>query len=162
MTARTPSPLALLPLLLLTACNARPVPGGGYHVNDLPPEQRRVLATPRFEQYPPYRIMGTGAVPLEPAGRSLGTDQRAALRDGAARGVAFAGEVAVASWACGTGCRQWALIDAQTGTVTLGPRTAGGAAFQRDSRLFVAEPTAAPQDRRYFIWTGKELKPLEG
>lgn len=159
--------VVLLPLLAVPACNPRPVPGGGYHVNELPPERRRLLATPRFEQFPPYLIVAPEAVAPDLSSHPDAREFRTAIREGAERGVAFAGHVAVASWGCGADCRQWAFIDARDGTVIFGPRTRRGAAFKRDSRLFVADPTesapagveAAP---RYYVWTGKELKPVEG
>lgn len=157
--------VALLPLLAVSACNTRPVPGGGYHVNELPAEQRRVLATPRFEQYPPYHIMAPEAVAPDLSSHPKAREYRTAIRQGAERGAVFAGHVAVASWGCGANCRQWAFIDARSGAVTFGPRTSHGAAFQRDSRLFVANPpdkAPAGTEPRYFVWTGRELKPLEG
>ncbi len=43
---------------------------------------------------------------------------RSALRDAAKSGPNFAANYTIASWGCGTGCLNWAVIDAKTGKVT--------------------------------------------
>lgn len=66
---------------------------------------------------------------------------RTALRNGAAGGPNFASHVTVVSWGCGTGCQVNAFIDTETGKVhSQVAVTARGAAFRRDSRLFIADP----------------------
>jgi hypothetical protein len=47
---------------------------------------------------------------------------RARLEAAVASGPYFAGTVALARWGCGSGCENWALIDRETGTVTMPER----------------------------------------
>lgn len=151
---------AITVLAILAACTSGPpVPHGGYRVNEMQPEERRVLSQPRFEHFPPYLILASEAAVPDLDSDPRAKEYRTALRKAAEKGASFAGHLAVASWPCGGDCTQWAFVDVGTGDVTWGPKTAGKARFQKDSRLFVAD---TGDDARYFVWTGRELKPLEG
>jgi hypothetical protein len=72
-------------------------------------------AAPRFGDYPAPAFRGKAA-PLKlttPQARGY----RTRLREGARRGVNFAGRYTLHTWSCGTGCLQTAFIDAGTGAV---------------------------------------------
>ncbi|MFC7333359.1 hypothetical protein [Rhodocista pekingensis] len=150
---------AIAALAVLAACAPdRPVPHGGYGVNEQA-ERRAVLGTPAFAQFPPYRIVAPEAVVPDLDSHPRAHDYATALRQGAARGATFAGHLAVARWGCGTGCQQWAFIDALDGRVVWGPTTTAGAGYTMDSRLFVADSDGTP---RYFVWDGSALRALAG
>lgn len=150
---------AIAGLAALAACApSRPVPHGGYGVNEQA-ERRAVLGTPAFAQFPPYRIVSPEPVSPDLDSHPQAREYRSALRQGAEKGAAFAGHLAVAHWGCGGPCQQWAFIDATDGRVFWGPETRGGARYVADSRLFIADPGKEP---RYFVWTGSDLKPLAG
>lgn len=159
---------ALMALGVLAACTAQaPIPGGGYRVNELPAEERRMLARPRFEQFPPYQIIAPEAVAADLRSHPQAREYRTAITQGAEKGPAYAGHLAVASWGCGNECQQWAFIDARNGKVHWGPRTSHGASFQPDSRLFVANPPhelppGTKASPRFYIWTGEGLVEMQG
>jgi hypothetical protein len=44
---------------------------------------------------------------------------RTAIRESLAKGVDFAEQYVVVCWGCGTGCKEFAVVDAKTGTVYL-------------------------------------------
>ncbi|WP_119677868.1 hypothetical protein [Indioceanicola profundi] len=159
---------AITALAVLGACSvSSPIPGGGYRVNELPAEERQMLARPRFEQFPPYDIIAPEAVSANLRSHPNAREYRTAIQQGAEKGPAFAGHLAVASWGCGNECQQWAFIDARNGKVIWGPRTSHGASFQQDSRLFVANPphempAGAKANPRYYIWNGEDLVEMQG
>jgi hypothetical protein len=77
-------------------------------------------ALPHFEAYPAAAPAATAAARPElgsapPAARAF----RSSLEAAVDKGPFFAGTVAVARWACGTTCENWALIDKLTGTITM-------------------------------------------
>ena len=157
MRVRPVLPL-LLSLLALAACapslpDRPPAPRG--------PERRVVLAVPRFDHFPPYELVAPEAAAPDLDSHPRAREYRTRLREGAAKGPAFAGHLAVASWACGQGCRQWAFVDARDGRVVWGPRTGPTAEFRRDSRLFVADPKDRARTR-FYVWTGTALREMEG
>lgn len=121
----------------------------------------------RFEDYEPFEIVAPEAVAPNLASHPEARRFRTVIRRGAERGAAFAGHLAVAEWGCGTGCRQYAFIDARNGRVHWGPVASHGAAFRRDSRLFVVNPPenlppeAPPEATRYHVWDGEALRPLD-
>jgi hypothetical protein len=97
---------------------------------------------------------------------------RTALRDAAKKKPNFDGKYVITSWGCGTNCQQFAIIDLETGTVTLGATTEWGLAFRPDSSLLVVnDPDVYLLEyqrwndgmvpmwiyTRYYQWTGKEL-----
>ena len=151
--------LPLLPLALLGACT--PLIPDRPTARQPPPERRVMLAVPRFEQFKPYELVAAGAVAPDLASDPRANEYRTRLREAAAKGPTFAGHLAVASWGCGEGCRQWAFVDARDGRVIWGPRTGPKARFRLDSRLFVADP-AGRAPARYYVWTGRELREMEG
>ncbi|MBI3903942.1 MAG: hypothetical protein HY306_13535 [Nitrosomonadales bacterium] len=93
--------------------------------------------------------------------------------------VNFAGHFVAISWGCGAPCQQWAIINAQTGSIYLASFSTGnGALFYTDSQLFVADP---PDDKAesqscdddnvmcqlgrgdfavYYRWTGSAFEEL--
>ena len=137
-------------------------------------------AAPGFRDYPAPAYRGrVAAVKLT---TPLARGYRTRLREGARRGVNFAGRYKLHTWSCGTGCLQAAFIDAATGAVFF-PRELNGfiacyyepgevkdlgeaLKFERGSRLLVV--SGYPYSERgkdepkkglyYYEWDGKGLK----
>lgn len=104
---------------------------------------------------------------------------RTNLREGASKGVNFAGRYALVSWGCGTGCMDAGIVDLKTGTVYF-PRELAGVGvwyfqdnpneeildFKPNSRLLVLSgwpATEANSDNPkaglyYYEWTGTRLR----
>ena len=82
---------------------------------------------------------------------------RSRIREAMARGVNFGGRYVVASWSCGQGCQQHAVLDAMNGAiVAFGLRTEAGLDYSLRSRLLITNPkknVAAPDS--------SDLNPLE-
>ena len=102
---------------------------------------------------------------------------RTRLREAAAKSPNFAGYFVVASWGCGTGCQDFAVIDLRSGRVTFGPVTcAVGQDFRLNSRLLVVDPpnellsaieggsgcgSSIPKtSSQYFEWDGTRFLPV--
>lgn len=66
----------------------------------------RVARSPRVDLHSNWRA------------RMFRTNLREAAKEGAKSGPNFAGHYALASWGCGTGCLDWALVDLRTGKVS--------------------------------------------
>jgi hypothetical protein len=137
-------------------------------------------AAPRFGDYKEPVFKG------RPAALKLTTPEargyRTRLREGARRGVNFAGHYKLHTWSCGTSCLQTAFIDAKTGNVFFPAELNGFIAcyygtqpvesleealrFQKGSRLIVM--SGYPMSERgkdepkkglyYYEWTGTDLK----
>lgn len=76
----------------------------------------QVKRAPRFEDYPaPASFKGRPA-PAKIIG-SKAKLFRTAIRKGASSGPNFAGHYTLVMWGCGSSCMQFAIVDAQTGTV---------------------------------------------
>lgn len=94
---------------------------------------------------------------------------RIAIANEAARGPNFAGAYTVASWDCGSGCGEHAIVDAETGDfVVYGLRSAFGVAYDLGSTLLVVNPPSrvpvgapyANLTTQYFTLRGRVLVPL--
>jgi hypothetical protein len=140
---------------------------------------------PRFEDYPAKPYGGPNAAPdvrSDPRSRMYRTQ----LRGWATEKPNFAGHCIIATWGCGTGCTQIAVIDVRTGKVfhPPGARTnsivnvhdtllvGGGPSRRRadfgalryrvDSRLLILigtpEDRAANRGISYFAWENDGLK----
>jgi hypothetical protein len=140
-------------------------------------------ATPDFKDYaaPVYKGRAAALKLTTPQARGY----RTRLREGAQRGVNFAGHYKLHTWGCGTGCLQTAFIDAKTGEVFFPAELNGfivcfyqpeavnsleeALQFQKGSRLIVMSgyPTSerdkdAPKRGLYYYeWTGGGLKLLK-
>lgn len=88
---------------------------------------------------------------------------RTRIRQGAAKGVVFAGHYAVAEWGCGAGCVSFAVIDAVTGKVTMFPATVSidneagqQVTYRRDSRALHVIGSLNEKDSadRWYLWDG--------
>ena len=175
MTMRFALTLAALAMLLAGCRDGEwPLAGASAGSDEVARLEAGPEAAPAFGNYPPFEEIAPEAVAPD-----LGTHPRAAwfredITEGAERGTAFAGHLAVASWDCGTACRQYAFVDARTGRVIWGPETSYGAAYVPHSRLFVAnppenlprdeadrplDPTARPE---FYVWDGERLVLLRG
>lgn len=140
-------------------------------------------AAPGFRDYP-APAFGGRAAPLKLTTR-LARGYRTRLREGARRGVNFAGRYTLHTWSCGTSCLQTAFIDAVTGNVFFPAELNGFIAcyyepgevndleealkFERGSRLLVM--SGYPNAERgksepkkglyYYEWDGRSLKLLK-
>jgi hypothetical protein len=109
------------------------------------PDWDRPLATPGFSDYPAGPAYTGPAAPLdlsEPASRMF----RTRLREALAEPSAFAGEYAMALWACGSDCLTGAAVNRRTGRVVFLPGTLccsssddGPLRYRVDSRLLVID-----------------------
>jgi hypothetical protein len=80
-------------------------------------------SVPRYESYPAAAASAASwPAPNYDAAPPAARPFRSRLEAAVANGPYFAGTVAVARWGCGTGCEHWALIDRETGTVTMPDR----------------------------------------
>jgi hypothetical protein len=133
-------------------------------------------AVPRFEQCPARPIYsGPTASPVLRRGTEAWR-YRTAIRE-AYQGtrVNFAGHYVAIYWGCGTSCQQWAIVDAQSGSVYMVPFPTGGLAeFRADSRLFIADPAQCNEEQCegsdalmqlyrgeyavYYRWNGRRLE----
>jgi hypothetical protein len=138
-------------------------------------------ATPRFQDYRAPVYKGRVAR-VNVNGSAQARGYRTRLREGARRGVNFAGQYTLHTWSCGTGCLQTVFIDAKTGAASFPAPLNGFIAcywdakpvesleealsFRRDSRLIVM--SGYPSGERgkddpaaglyYYEWAGGELK----
>jgi hypothetical protein len=137
-------------------------------------------ATPDFKDYAAAVYKGRAAALKLTT--PLARGYRTRLREGARRGVNFAGRYKLHTWSCGTSCLQTAFIDAKTGEVVFPAELNGFIAcyygtepvedleealqFRKGSRLIVM--SGYPYRERgkdepkkglyYYEWTGGELK----
>jgi hypothetical protein len=138
----------------------------------------RGQATPRFQDYSAPVYKGKRA-PVNLKSAEGASTFRTRLREGAAKGINFAGRYTLVAWGCGTGCLSGGIIDARTGTVYF-PRELGGFGvwyfsdnpnaealeFKPNSRLLVLSgfpATEANSDNPktglyYYEWTGTRLR----
>jgi hypothetical protein len=174
-------PLPLLRVLALLAAVFLPAAFADNLITaaDLPAD------APRFADFPAVPYTGPNAEPdLRGDRRSM--QYRTQLRAWARERPDFAGHYIVASWGCGTGCTQLAIIDAVSGRVfhPVGLRTNsivdvdaellgddvrparradfGALRYRVDSRLLVlvGTPENQPAQRgiSYYVWEGEGLR----
>lgn len=135
-------------------------------------------ATPRFEDYAVAVYKGKRA-PVNLKSAEGASTFRTRLREGAEKGVNFAGRYTLVAWGCGTGCLMAGVIDARTGTVYF-PKELGGfgvwyfsdnpndeaLGFKSNSRLLVLSGFPATESNSdnpktglyYYEWTGRRLR----
>jgi hypothetical protein len=138
-------------------------------------------ATPRFEDYPATVYRG-GAAQVNVKSMREARRYRTVLREGAKKGVNFAGHYTVVQWGCGTGCMQAAIIDTKTGVVFFPEEVNGfgvwfwdennetrlddAPRFKPNSRLMVMSGFPASEGSKgepksglyYYEWTGRRLR----
>ena len=140
---------------------------------------------PRFDDYPATPYAGPNAAP-DVLGDPRSRMYRTQLRGWAKEKPNFAGHYILATWGCGTGCTQIAVIDALTGKVfhppgartnsvvnvngellvegDSPPRRAdfGALRYRADSRLLILfgtpENRAANRGISYFVWQNDGLR----
>ena len=137
--------------------------------------QKTRAREPRFEDYPAVEsFKGRPAPAVVSSGRAR--LYRTTIREQAREGPNFAGHYTVATWGCGTGCLQFAVVDARTGKVYFHPRaeTVAGVTFQdeerlqfrRDSRLFIVSGQLLARDgpelegKFYYEWRNDRFRLL--
>ena len=135
-------------------------------------------STPRFQDYSVPVYKGKRAPVNLKSAKGAGTF-RTRLREGASKGINFAGRYTLVAWGCGTGCLDAGIIDARTGTVYF-PKELGAFGvwhfsdnpsdepleFKPNSRLLVLSgwpATEADSDNPktglyYYEWTGTRLR----
>jgi hypothetical protein len=182
LVSRHALPALALFLVSLQAFGAANNDGYGEYTirrSDIPKD------APRFEDFPAKRYAGPNAAPdvrTEPRSRIYRTQ----LKGWATEKPNFAGHYILATWGCGTGCTQIAVIDALTGKVFhppgartnsivdvhdellvdegSSPRRAdfGALRYSADSRLLILigtpEDRAANRGISYFVWDNDALK----
>jgi hypothetical protein len=132
---------------------------------------------PAFAQYPVTDDF-RGRPPVDLASHPLASRFRTRLREAAHRGPNFAGHYTIASWGCGSGCAQYAIVDARNGRVFFPPQVRFVDVmrvthpehlsyeavlrrhFRRDSALFivVGRPDGKDEGIFYYRWTGTGLR----
>lgn len=113
---------------------------------------------PAFEDYPAgARWEGTPAVP-DLASHPDGSRFGAALWQGSRRGPNFAGRYTIVSRRCGRLCREFAIVDAETGRVHPGLSDTPPFAFRLDSRLIVFEAPTPEGGATYYVWNDPRLE----
>jgi hypothetical protein len=127
---------------------------------------------PTFADYP-----ATGKVKGKPARARIRTKDarmyRTAITEGAKEGPNFAGHYTIVQWGCGTACLGFAIVDANTGRVTMSPFYVGMGydlgdelkerdliEYKLDSRLLIVTGTRDDrgQGQYFYAWDGKRLK----
>ncbi len=137
-------------------------------------------ASPSFDRYP---APATAPAPRKPAAAPRLTSNEARLyrtviRDEFAQPANFAGHYRVAIWGCGTDCRNFAIVDKNTGaTYTMpGVKAVSGVMgnddervdFRAGSRLLIVagcfnddcDDGNAKAARFFYEWTGARLRPV--
>jgi len=130
-------------------------------------------SAPRFSDYPATRsAQPRAANPIglrltSPSTRRYGT----ILHEEFKKPANFAGHLRVALWGCGTDCRNFAVLDQNTGAAYTLPHVdeISGAMgndderieFRQDSRLLVISGSindGTVPGKFYYLWTGKRLQ----
>jgi len=98
-----------------------------------------------------------------PASRLFGTR----LREGAAKGPNYAGNLTVVTWGCGTECQTVAVVSAQSGNILTFLQTCAGVTYKLESSLLIlnpSDPVAVNPSyctTQYYVWTGHQLKRIK-
>ncbi|NJO17300.1 MAG: hypothetical protein HC877_16615 [Thioploca sp.] len=175
----------------IIACAQRdfiPAPEGMTCAEQCPSETiEPSIMLPRFEDFPAVeRYTGPIAAPKLKS-HPKAWEYRTRLREAAADGVNFAGRYILASWGCGSSCRDSWIIDAKTGKVYSNPFIYGitsyppfnefnyvgghpeglnwGVDFRSDSRLLLITGTpehlgVSMKTLSALLWDGHAVKPL--
>jgi hypothetical protein len=139
------------------------------------PAQKTRAREPRFEDYPAVETFAGRPAPAVIASRRARL-YRTTIREQAREGPNFAGRYTVATWGCGTGCLQFAVVDARTGRVYFHPQAEVVGAvtyqdeerlqFRRDSRLFIVSGQLLGRDgpevegKFYYEWRDNRFRLL--
>jgi hypothetical protein len=130
---------------------------------------------PAFLDYPIGENFQGLPAPVDLASHPLASQFRTMLRNAAAAGPNFAGHYVLASWGCGSGCLQFAIVDARNGNVFFPPAirhvmmthvmepedASKRPRFRRDSALLIvvgATNEGADEGISYYRWTDRELQ----
>ena len=76
---------------------------------------------PEFADYPVTEDLRGRPAPVDLASHPLAARFRTRLREAADTGPNFAGYYTIASWGCGSGCIQYAIVNARDGGVSFPP-----------------------------------------
>jgi hypothetical protein len=98
---------------------------------------------PRFEDYPAKPYTGPHAAP-DVYSQPLSRRYRTKLREWSREKANFAGHYIVATWGCGTGCTQIAIIDAISGKVFHPPGARGNSIQDVDPDVLDDEDNPSP------------------
>lgn len=124
---------------------------------------------PRFDDYPVAEVYRgrPAAVDLDslPGSRRFRTN----IRNGAAEGPNFAGDLTIITWGCGTSCQMSVLVEARSGRIIGSFGTASGTLYDLHSRLLVVDLLGATDEAcvtcgtlRFYAWDGQHLQPIAG
>lgn len=141
----------------------------------------RQAGAPRFQDYSVPVYKGRVA-PVNLSSAKGARMFRTNLREGARKGVNFAGRYALVAWGCGTGCMDVGIVDEKTGAVYFPAELAGlgvwyfegsgyeePLTFKPDSRLLVLSGFPSSEGNKdnpksglyYYEWTGTRLRLLK-
>lgn len=96
---------------------------------------------PAFADYPALDVARIGLARIDLASHPDAALFADALQAAVGEPVDFAGRYRIVRVPCGTTCEGALAVEVRSGRVTLGPTAELGFAYQRDSRLLVANPT---------------------
>jgi hypothetical protein len=130
-------------------------------------QQWRPNTPPPFDSLPVHSDSVTERVAVDLTSHRDARRFRTMLREGARKGVNFAGHFALVTWGCGTDCRQLAIIEARSGRVFFAAFTLERAPhFRTDSRLLAIDPYGSafseddlpgPRFQMRYVWDGTSL-----
>lgn len=138
----------------------------------LPDALMATLELAPFARFPadPAPMAATRAPDFDTA-PALGRSARGRIQRAAVRGPFLAGRAAVARWECGRDCERWALVDMQSGRITMledkalqpvrrnFPCEAEPLEFREDSRLLRVHRLDGERVRTQdFLWSGGTLE----
>ncbi|MCA8036191.1 hypothetical protein LGM46_24785 [Burkholderia arboris] len=167
-------------LLLIAGASIAPMAGAGTAGAAPAASPAAACASPAFDRYP----ASAGArAPRKPAAapRLAGSEARryrTVIRDAFAQPANFAGHYRVAIWGCGTDCRNFAILDKNTGATYAMPGVTAISGvmgnddervdFRAGSRLLIVAGCFnddcgdghAKAARFFYEWTGSRLRPV--
>ena len=122
---------------------------------------------PQFEDYPALEAFRGQPAPVDLSSHPNARFFRTRLREGAKRGVNFAGNYALVRWGCGNECQQALVIDLRTGIVyglaepsAKRPiESSRGMEFEPTSRLIIADPPC-PKDYNPCVSWARSAEPV--
>ena len=134
-----------------------------------PASQETYSYPPKFKDYP-----ATGSFSGSPAAPNFASmpearEFRTQIAEQSKTGPNFAGYYTMISWGCGTACQSHAIVDAETGKITVFGNelvTTRDMQFRKDSRLLIFDPPQAgimdsKVHTRYFVLENGNLRQIE-
>jgi hypothetical protein len=124
-------------------------------------------ATPSFSEFPAPSIYKGVPAPVDFSSSPKSKQFKTALKNGAAKGPNFAGNLTVVSWGCGTSCQEVAILSAESGKILARLSTCGEVGYKLESTLLVSNPPdpdtfyPAGCKTEFYQWKDQQLKKIE-